>query len=102
MGRYFSPIPRELYPDGAVDTLYMSEFTLELYRHKSELLRHYSRCKRRHPPGDEIYRDEESRLAVFEVDGSKSKRGSVAAWQRYFASVGRSVAAFAVTSPYSG
>ena len=53
----------------------MSEFTLELYRHKSELLRHYSRCKRRHPPGDEIYRDEESRLAVFEVDGSKSKCG---------------------------
>ena len=29
------------------------------------------KCKTRHPPGDEIYRD--GKISVFEVDGRKSK-----------------------------
>ena len=29
------------------------------------------KCKMRHPPGDEIYRD--GKVSVFEVDGRKSK-----------------------------
>ncbi|GBG24099.1 Histone acetyltransferase [Hondaea fermentalgiana] len=70
---YFSPIPREFFPEGSVDVLYVSEFTLDMYRHKSELERHYRRCKIRHPPGDEIYRDDENKLSMFEVDGAKSK-----------------------------
>mmetsp|Transcript_14144 Transcript_14144/g.25116 ORF Transcript_14144/g.25116 Transcript_14144/m.25116 type:complete len:359 (+) Transcript_14144:354-1430(+) len=70
---YFSPIPREFFPDGSVDLLYMSEFTLNFYRHSSELARHYKKWKRWNPPGDEIYRDETSRLSMFEIDGSKSK-----------------------------
>ena len=41
--------------------------------HEVELARHYKRCPLRHPPGDEIYRDNETRLAMFEVDGSKSR-----------------------------
>lgn len=70
---YFSPIPREFFPEGSVDILYISEFTLDMYRHKSELERHYRRCKIRHPPGDEIYRDDENKISMFEVDGAKSK-----------------------------
>uniref|UniRef100_A0A6S8D5C7 histone acetyltransferase n=1 Tax=Aplanochytrium stocchinoi TaxID=215587 RepID=A0A6S8D5C7_9STRA len=70
---YFSPIPKELYPEGGVPILYMCEFSLDFFRTKRELTRHYKNCKVRHPPGDEIYRDEESNLAVFEVDGAKSK-----------------------------
>lgn len=31
--------------------------------------RHSQRCDVRHPPGDEIYRDD--KLAVFEVDGQR-------------------------------
>ncbi len=70
---YYSPIPREYFPDGYLDTLYFCEFTLNFYSHKSELIRHYSKLKIRHPPGDEIYRDQKAGIAVFEVDGAKSK-----------------------------
>ena len=28
---YFSPIPDELHPNGPIDTLYMSEFSLDMY-----------------------------------------------------------------------
>mmetsp|Transcript_14290 Transcript_14290/g.25602 ORF Transcript_14290/g.25602 Transcript_14290/m.25602 type:complete len:457 (-) Transcript_14290:123-1493(-) len=70
---YFSPIPREFIPDGSVDLLYVSEFTLDFYRTSAELARHYKRVKVWHPPGDEIYRDEKNRVAMFEVDGAKSK-----------------------------
>ncbi len=70
---YYSPIPREFFPDGPVETLYMSEFTLDFYRSSSELARHYKRCQVWHPPGDEIYRDEEAKVSFFEVDGAKSK-----------------------------
>lgn len=33
------------------------------------MARHAERCEVRHPPGDEIYRDDV--LAVFEVDGQR-------------------------------
>jgi hypothetical protein len=42
----------------------MSVFTYE---------RHTKKCFKRHPPGNEIYRDDERKLSVFEVDGRKSK-----------------------------
>lgn len=70
---YFSPIPKEFYPNGSIDTLYMSEFTLEMFHTSSELARHYSRTEVWHPPGDEIYRDEEARISFWEVDGNKSR-----------------------------
>jgi histone acetyltransferase MYST1 len=55
-----------------VDVLYFCEFCLEYFLHESEMTRHYSKCHLRHPPGDEIYRDPECGLAMFEVDGGKS------------------------------
>jgi len=70
---YYSPIPREYFPDGPVDILYMCEFTLNFYKYKDELERHYRKIQARHPPGDEIYRDLDSKIAMFEVDGKKSK-----------------------------
>jgi hypothetical protein len=33
------------------------------------------KCKARHPPGDEIYRD--GSISVFEVDGRKNKVGEL-------------------------
>jgi hypothetical protein len=33
------------------------------------------KCKARHPPGDEIYRD--GSISVFEVDGRKNKVGGL-------------------------
>eukprot|EP01125_Pyxidicula_operculata_P011074 TRINITY_DN3617_c0_g1_i2.p1 TRINITY_DN3617_c0_g1~~TRINITY_DN3617_c0_g1_i2.p1 ORF type:complete len:240 (-),score=49.05 TRINITY_DN3617_c0_g1_i2:152-871(-) len=38
---------------------------------KQTLLRHKTKCDLRHPPGNEIYRQEE--LSMFEVDGKKNK-----------------------------
>jgi len=40
--------------------------------HDNEMARHYIKCPHRSPPGDEIYRDPEYRLAMFEVDGGKA------------------------------
>ncbi|CAM9571666.1 unnamed protein product [Ascophyllum nodosum] len=69
---YFSPFPKEFYPDGYVDTLYFCEYTLRYFRHKKELLRFQRRQKPpRHPPGNEIYRS--GNLAMFEVDGGEQK-----------------------------
>ncbi|CBJ27743.1 similar histone aceytl-transferase HAC108 [Ectocarpus siliculosus] len=69
---YFSPFPKEFYPDGYVDTLYFCEYTLRYFRHKKELLRFQRKQKPpRHPPGNEIYRN--GNLAMFEVDGGEQK-----------------------------
>ncbi|CAN0421369.1 unnamed protein product [Pylaiella littoralis] len=81
---YFSPFPKEFYPDGYVDTLYFCEYTLRrerqisacffrvYFRYKKELLRFQRKQKPpRHPPGNEIYRN--GNLAMFEVDGGEQK-----------------------------
>jgi histone acetyltransferase MYST1 len=71
---FFSPIPKEYCnADGSpIDILYFCEFSLNFFMHESELARHYKRAAIRHPPGDEIYRDTDARLSMFEVDGSKA------------------------------
>mmetsp|Transcript_14456 Transcript_14456/g.43171 ORF Transcript_14456/g.43171 Transcript_14456/m.43171 type:complete len:513 (-) Transcript_14456:560-2098(-) len=66
---YFSPYPKEYYPGGYVDTLYVCEVTFSFFRTKAELLRSQLCAARRAPPGDEIYRKGE--LAMFEVDGNE-------------------------------
>lgn len=60
---YFSPFPREYH----CETLFICEFCLSFYTNKEELVRHSERCNIRHPPGDEIYRDDS--VAMFELDG---------------------------------
>lgn len=69
---YFSPFPKEYYPDGSVDCLHFCEFCMAFFRFKRELRLHQERriCNR-HPPGNEIYRHDS--LSVFEVDGAISK-----------------------------
>ncbi|TMW63071.1 hypothetical protein Poli38472_005689 [Pythium oligandrum] len=69
---YFSPFPKEYFPDGQIDCLYFCEFCMGFFCHKRELSHHQEReaCSR-HPPGNEIYRHEN--LSVFEVDGAVSK-----------------------------
>jgi len=68
-----SPLPREIWKagDDVIPHLYMCEFTLNFYKTKGEIDRHYKRNTVRHPPGDEIYRN--NNISVFEVDGEKAK-----------------------------
>eukprot|EP01138_Halocafeteria_seosinensis_P001521 gb/GECG01001559.1/.p1 GENE.gb/GECG01001559.1/~~gb/GECG01001559.1/.p1 ORF type:complete len:492 (+),score=82.52 gb/GECG01001559.1/:1-1476(+) len=68
---YFSPFPKEYWPNGLIDTLHVEEFNLQYFRTKEELRRYEKRQPRKYPPGDEIYRHEN--IAVFEVNGSAQK-----------------------------
>ena len=58
---YFSPLPKELLSEkGFVEILYVCEFSFRMFARKSELLRYQARelpKNRRHPPGNEIYRN---------------------------------------------
>ncbi|KAK0570042.1 Histone acetyltransferase [Tilletia horrida] len=67
---YQAPYPEEysLVPDGR---LWMCEFCLKYMKSRFMASRHRMKCKMRHPPGDEIYRD--GNVSVFEVDGRKNK-----------------------------
>jgi len=67
---YFSPFPKEIFPGGFIDRLYICEYSLRFFTHKSELRRYQSRGVDPHPPGNEIYRNDG--LAMFEVDGAES------------------------------
>ena len=72
---YFSPLPKELLSEkGFIETLYVCEFSLNMFARKSELLRYQSRefsKNRRHPPGNEIYRC--GKISMFEVDGFEER-----------------------------
>mmetsp|Transcript_27792 Transcript_27792/g.35934 ORF Transcript_27792/g.35934 Transcript_27792/m.35934 type:complete len:335 (+) Transcript_27792:151-1155(+) len=68
---YFSPFPKEYFPNGFVNRLYFCEYSLRFFSYKSELERYQSRGVDPHPPGNEIYRKDG--LAMFEVDGAESK-----------------------------
>eukprot|EP00475_Leptophrys_vorax_P016072 TRINITY_DN22466_c0_g1_i3.p2 TRINITY_DN22466_c0_g1~~TRINITY_DN22466_c0_g1_i3.p2 ORF type:complete len:547 (+),score=136.44 TRINITY_DN22466_c0_g1_i3:1262-2902(+) len=70
---YFSPFPVEYC---RFEKLYFCEFCLAFFGVPDELKRHVAtKCKMRHPPGDEIYRSQEHNvlISVFEVDGLKEK-----------------------------
>ncbi|XP_026192223.1 putative MYST-like histone acetyltransferase 1 [Cyclospora cayetanensis] len=62
---YFSPYPAEVQD---VPVLFICEFCLSFFVHESELQRHALLCECKHPPGNEIYRDD--RVSMFEVDGT--------------------------------
>ncbi|KAF8817862.1 histone lysine acetyltransferase MYST-A, partial [Cardiosporidium cionae] len=62
---YFSPYPKEFQN---IEILHLCEFCLDFFKEESELTRHLQRCKIKHPPGNEIYRDEN--IAMFEIDGN--------------------------------
>lgn len=70
---YQAPYPEEysLVPDGR---LWLCEYCLKYMKSRFMATRHRIKCKVRHPPGDEIYRD--GNISIFEVDGRKSKVSS--------------------------
>jgi hypothetical protein len=65
-----APYPEEysLVPDGR---LWICEHCLKYMKSRFMATRHRLKCKMRHPPGAEIYRD--GNVSVFEVDGRKNK-----------------------------
>ncbi|GAA6012361.1 hypothetical protein JCM10207_007057 [Rhodosporidiobolus poonsookiae] len=67
---YQAPFPEDLtrVADGR---LWVCEWCLKYSRSGFEAGRHRLKCKMRHPPGDEIYRD--GAVSMFEVDGRKNK-----------------------------
>ncbi|KAF9818602.1 hypothetical protein IEO21_02707 [Rhodonia placenta] len=67
---YDAPFPEEYanIPDGR---LWLCEFCLKYMKSEFISRRHQLKCKMRHPPGDEIYRD--NAISIFEVDGRKNK-----------------------------
>ncbi|TCD59865.1 hypothetical protein EIP91_011280 [Steccherinum ochraceum] len=67
---YDAPFPEEYanLPDGR---LWICEFCLKYMKSQFVASRHQMKCKMRHPPGDEIYRD--GVISIFEVDGRKNK-----------------------------
>ncbi|KAL3232670.1 Histone acetyltransferase ESA1 [Nakaseomyces bracarensis] len=65
---YFSPYPIEL-TDG--DEVYIDDFTLQYFGSKKQYERYRKKCTLRHPPGNEIYRDDY--VSFFEIDGRKQR-----------------------------
>ncbi|KAL1708174.1 acyl-CoA N-acyltransferase [Schizophyllum commune] len=67
---YDAPFPEEYsnIPDGR---LWLCEFCLKYMKSRLTAGRHKLKCKARHPPGDEIYRD--GAVSIFEVDGRRNK-----------------------------
>ncbi|MBW0477605.1 hypothetical protein O181_017320 [Austropuccinia psidii MF-1] len=69
---YQAPYPQEysLLPNGQ---LWICEYCLKYFKTGFQFNRHRLKCKLSHPPGDEIYRDEEHGIHIFEVDARKNK-----------------------------
>lgn len=70
---YYSPFPNEYFSENKViDCLYFCEFTFRFFRTPEEVRRLQSKPGfARHPPGSEIYRDEN--VSMFELDGTVEK-----------------------------
>ena len=64
---YAAPYPEEYSRNRA---LYICEFCLKYMNSDFVAWRHKLKCPAKHPPGDEIYRD--NSISVFEVDGRKN------------------------------
>lgn len=65
---YFSPYPIELTD---TDVVYIDDFTLQYFGSKKQYERYRKKCTLRHPPGNEIYRDDY--VSFFEIDGRKQR-----------------------------
>lgn len=65
---YFSPYPIELTEE---DVIYIDDFTLQFFGSKKQFERFRKKCTLRHPPGNEIYRDDY--ISFFEIDGRKQR-----------------------------
>ncbi|SPO03207.1 probable Histone acetyltransferase esa-1 [Cephalotrichum gorgonifer] len=65
---YFSPYPEAL---NDCDLVYICEFCLSWRGDLKSFTRHRQKCTLRHPPGNEIYRDEN--VSFFEIDGRRQR-----------------------------
>ncbi|SCU95923.1 LAMI_0F04434g1_1 [Lachancea mirantina] len=65
---YFSPYPVELADE---DVVFIDDFTLQYFGSKKQYERYREKCTLRHPPGNEIYRDDY--VSFFEIDGRKQR-----------------------------
>ena len=63
---YYSFFPEGYHNNG---TLYFCEFCLNFYLDADCLVRHMKKCTLVCPPGDLIYKDDQRKNAVFEIDG---------------------------------
>ncbi len=64
---YSSPYPQEY----RLQRLFLCEMCLQYVKSRQTLLGHMRKCSNKHPPGREIYRQDN--LAIFEVDGNQAK-----------------------------
>jgi len=65
---YFSPYPQDF---SDADLVYVDEFCLSYFTSHKAYTRHRAKCELRHPPGNEIYRDDF--VSFFEVDGRRQR-----------------------------
>lgn len=65
---YFSPYPASF---SDADKVYIDEFCLSYFDDEKAYHRHRAKCTLQHPPGNEIYRDEN--VSFFEVDGRRQR-----------------------------
>lgn len=65
---YFSPYPVELTEE---DIIYICEFSLCYFGSRKQFERFRSKCTLKHPPGNEIYRDDT--VSFFEIDGRRQR-----------------------------
>ncbi|KAI3402570.2 ESA1 [Candida oxycetoniae] len=65
---YFSPYPIEITDE---ETIYICDFTLSFFGSRKQFERFRSKCSMKHPPGNEIYRDE--KVSFWELDGRKQR-----------------------------
>lgn len=61
---YYSPFPAEY---SNLETLYVCEYCLSYMKKVRTFLHHRATCTHRHPPGKQIYREED--ICVYELDG---------------------------------
>ncbi|KAJ3444554.1 histone acetyltransferase [Anaeramoeba flamelloides] len=66
---YYSPYPSHLLESRK---LYICEFCFQFANSERSFERHMVKCRCRHPPGIEIYK--EGNLSIYEVDGEISKK----------------------------
>ncbi|KAK6044742.1 hypothetical protein COOONC_17753, partial [Cooperia oncophora] len=69
---YSAPYPQEY---AHVPILHICEFCLKYMKTEAILAQHMKKCEWRHPPGNEIYRN--NNVSVFEVDGNVSRKSIV-------------------------
>lgn len=65
---YFLPYPIELTEE---DEIYVCDFTLSYFSLRKQFERHRAKCLMKHPPGNEIYRDD--KVSFWEIDGRRQR-----------------------------